>query len=154
MRFGPGVFGSRAFLFLIFTHYLLTAFEQRDCLWILIVTNTFLLWIWLLYCTRRYAERCNKPKMASWLKNSNRKNVWWTTSFVSQAAITLIVNRKSVHCTCLCQFFFKILTRIITSPLKFNPFSQEWSNSNFPCSLTRKITSHSMENLAFHSLLR
>ena len=35
------------------------------------------------------------------------------------------------------------------------PFhSQEWSISNFPCSLTRDITSHSMKNLAFHSLLR
>ena len=31
---------------------------------------------------------------------------------------------------------------------------QKWSMSNFPCSLTRNITSHSMENLAFHSLLR
>ena len=28
------------------------------------------------------------------------------------------------------------------------------TNFNFPCSLTRNITSHSMENLAFHSLLR
>ena len=26
--------------------------------------------------------------------------------------------------------------------------------SNFPCSLTRNITLHTMENLAFHSLLR
>ena len=32
--------------------------------------------------------------------------------------------------------------------------SQEWSISNFPCSLTRNITSHIMKNLAFHSLLR
>ena len=32
--------------------------------------------------------------------------------------------------------------------------SQEWSISNFLCSLTRNFTSHSMENLAFHSLLR
>ena len=31
---------------------------------------------------------------------------------------------------------------------------QEWSISNFSCSLTRNITSHSMKNLAFHSLLR
>ena len=31
---------------------------------------------------------------------------------------------------------------------------QEWSISKFPCSLTRNITSHSMKNLAFHSLLR
>ena len=35
------------------------------------------------------------------------------------------------------------------------PFhSQEWSSSNFPCSLPKTITSHSMKNLAFHSLLR
>ena len=32
--------------------------------------------------------------------------------------------------------------------------SWEWSISNFPCSLTRNIISHSMENLAFRSLLR
>ena len=35
------------------------------------------------------------------------------------------------------------------------PFhSWEWSMSNFSCSLSLNITSHSMENLAFHSLLR
>ena len=35
------------------------------------------------------------------------------------------------------------------------PFhSWEWSISNFSCSLTRNMTSHSMENLSFHSLLR
>ena len=34
------------------------------------------------------------------------------------------------------------------------PFhSQDLSISNFPCKLTRNITSHSMENLAFHSFL-
>ena len=33
-------------------------------------------------------------------------------------------------------------------------YSQEWSSSNFPCCLTRNITSHSMKNLAFHRLLR
>ena len=32
--------------------------------------------------------------------------------------------------------------------------SQEWSSSNFSCSLTSHITSHSTKNLAFHSLLR
>ena len=32
--------------------------------------------------------------------------------------------------------------------------SQEWSISNFPCSPTGNVTSHSMENVAFHSLLR
>ena len=35
-----------------------------------------------------------------------------------------------------------------------NPFTPEWSMSNFSCSLTRNMTSHSKENLAFHSLLR
>ena len=39
--------------------------------------------------------------------------------------------------------------------IQLEPFhSQEWSISNFPRSLTRNITSHSMENLAFHSPLR
>ena len=33
-------------------------------------------------------------------------------------------------------------------------YSQEWSTSNFSCSLTSNITSHGMNNLAFHSLLR
>ena len=31
---------------------------------------------------------------------------------------------------------------------------RQWSMSNFSCSLSRNITSHSMKNLAFHSLLR
>ena len=39
------------------------------------------------------------------------------------------------------------------------PWSHSWPfaqriNFNFPCSLTRNITSHSMNNLAFHILLR
>ena len=39
--------------------------------------------------------------------------------------------------------------------MTFAPFhSQEWSISNFSCSLTRNITSRSIKNLAFHSLLR
>ena len=37
-------------------------------------------------------------------------------------------------------------------PLPFH--SQEWSISIFSCSLSGNITSHSMKNLAFHSLLR
>ena len=40
----------------------------------------------------------------------------------------------------------------------FNPLllirSQEWSMPNFLYSLTRNITSHSMKNLAFHSVFR
>ena len=35
------------------------------------------------------------------------------------------------------------------------PFhSQDWSISNFPCSLTRNITPHGMKNVAVHSALR
>ena len=41
----------------------------------------------------------------------------------------------------------------ITSSFDWAFHSQEWSMSHFPCSLTRNITSHSMKNLAFHSLL-
>ena len=37
------------------------------------------------------------------------------------------------------------------SPQPFH--SQEWSILNFPCSLTRNITPHSMKNVPFHSLL-
>ena len=38
---------------------------------------------------------------------------------------------------------------------QLQPFHyQEWSTSKFPCSLTRNITSHSMENLTFQSVLR
>ena len=43
---------------------------------------------------------------------------------------------------------------LVTQYVKCLTFhSQEWSISNFPCSLTRNITSHSM-NLAFHSAFR
>ena len=43
---------------------------------------------------------------------------------------------------------------LVDNPV-FEPFhSQEWSMPNFSCRLTRNISSHGMENLAFHSLLR
>ena len=45
-----------------------------------------------------------------------------------------------------------LLLQAISPGLLFH--SQEWSTSNFSCSLTRNIPSHSMENLAFHILLR
>ena len=39
--------------------------------------------------------------------------------------------------------------------ISLRPFhSQERSISNFSCSLTSDITSHSMENLAFHKLIQ
>ena len=39
-----------------------------------------------------------------------------------------------------------------SSSLRFNPFTpknREWSSSNFPCSLTRNITSHSMKSFSW-----
>ena len=36
----------------------------------------------------------------------------------------------------------------------FKPFHSQHAMSNFPCSLTRNIASHSMKNFAFRSLLR
>ena len=50
-------------------------------------------------------------------------------------------------------FYFSWHYAAIPFLANFNPF-REWSNLNFPCSLTRNITSHSIRNLAFHSLLR
>ena len=48
------------------------------------------------------------------------------------------------------------MKRCSVAQLTFQPFhSQVWSIWNFPCSLTRNMTSHSMKkNLAFHSLTR
>ena len=46
--------------------------------------------------------------------------------------------------------FFKLKTVKCNLTLSL----QEWPISNFSCSLTRNITSHSMKNLASHSLLR
>ena len=61
--------------------------------------------------------------------------------------------------------FLEINSRVLTNIVPALSFSivicyfltlhsQEWSSSNFSCSLTSHIISHSMENLAFHSLLR
>ena len=44
-----------------------------------------------------------------------------------------------------------VKTKIVPSSQPFH--SQEWSISNFSCSLTKYTTSHSLENVAFHSLL-
>ena len=50
---------------------------------------------------------------------------------------------------------FETETSFKTSFKRVKSFlSHEWSISNFPCSLTRNTTSHSMENLAFHSAHR
>ena len=45
----------------------------------------------------------------------------------------------------------EILHHTVWRTWSFMAHSQECSISNFPCSLTRNITSHSMKNLAFHS---
>ena len=53
----------------------------------------------------------------------------------------------------LAVFIYFFQSKEIGTLKSFNPF-WEWSMSKFPCSLTRNMTSHSMENLTFHSLLR
>ena len=45
-------------------------------------------------------------------------------------------------------------SRIVGLHIIMLVFSQEWSMSNFSCSITRNITSHSIKNLASHHLLR
>ena len=47
----------------------------------------------------------------------------------------------------------EILHHTVWRTWSFMAHSQEWSMSNFLCSLTRTITSHSMENLVFHGSL-
>ena len=67
-----------------------------------------------------------------------------TDVLVARAAV-LVAESSPVIYTWLLQFALCIIKTF---------HSQEWSISNSSCSLTRNITSHSMENLAFHSLLR
>ena len=49
--------------------------------------------------------------------------------------------KQAKHCNCFATLLL---------PFHF----QEWSISNFPCSLIRNTTSHGIKNVAFHSLLR
>ena len=60
---------------------------------------------------------------------------------------------------CVYVKFIKAISLEVHSPFnEVTPLeerhSQKWTISNFPCSLTRNITSHSRKNLAFHSLSR
>ena len=65
---------------------------------------------------------------------------WGTNQIARKALFTCVVYTKKGHTS----FGWWI-----------QPFlSQEWLISNFPCSLTKNTTSHSMKNLACHSLLR
>ena len=49
--------------------------------------------------------------------------------------------------------YFQILVSTFHNQSSHFPLnSQEWSISNFPCSLTRNITPHTVKNMAFHSL--
>ena len=48
----------------------------------------------------------------------------------------------------LCSIFSEVHIEMATIPFH----SQEWSISNFLCSLTRNITSHSVKNLAFQTV--
>ena len=60
---------------------------------------------------------------------------------------TLYLSEENVHARC--STVRRNSPKIKSLCLPFH--SQEWSMSNFPCGLTRNITSHSGENLAFHS---
>ena len=51
------------------------------------------------------------------------------------------------------QWFSEISPDSLLMVRRLACWTQEWSMSHFVCSLTRNITSHSMENLAFHSSL-
>ena len=51
------------------------------------------------------------------------------------------------------RWFYTSNSHYLSYRISLQPFhSQEWSISNFPCILTRNITSHSRKNLAFHHL--
>ena len=65
----------------------------------------------------------------------------WPLSAIAPLTMTIRVPSKNL-------LFVPQRFRTITT------IAWEWSMSKFPCSLTRNMTSHSMENLTFHSLLR
>ena len=54
----------------------------------------------------------------------------------------------------ICKQIDNSTTQLRSFKINLTLHSQKWSISNFSYSLTRNITSHSMKNLAFHSLLR
>ena len=96
------------------------------------------------------------PSPSSWhfFVHKLSDHVWWWS-----------LSCQTVPPWQLCQILgedlkkWKVRTLCIRTSWKQNkqtkPFhSWEWSMSNFSCSPTRNITSHSKENLAFHSLLR
>ena len=55
---------------------------------------------------------------------------------------------------CLAPFFRHVHLILKILKQERTRLIQGWLISSFPCSLTRNITSHSMKNLAFHSLPR
>ena len=89
---------------------------------------------------------------------------WWRSSvpFVLQPIVAVHFIHGVIRCLLGCirtQESCMIgnarnINDIFCTSLRGLPFHcQEWSMSAFPCSLARNITSHSKENLAFHSLL-
>ena len=103
----------------------------------------------LTNCTRRaygrHSDSCSIYVIEAWRGQANER-------------------RGYIKCTnvCLCEMLQisvnsgKVYRSSSRSheQLKLASHSQEWSISNFSCCLTRNITSHSMENLAFPILLR
>ena len=79
----------------------------------------------------------------------------WRVALWSQHGVTV---RRAISAIFVCgrNFYLMLPPRAkLVGRLQLWPFhSQEWSISNFLCSLARNITLHSKENLAFHSLLR
>ena len=88
------------------------------------------------------------------------KSIWELTPKILLFCI-FQVSSVSLACPSALRFvFFSRKRRTLPLPLlphlprsSSSFHSQKWSILNFPCSLTSNITSHSMENMAFHSLL-
>ena len=73
---------------------------------------------------------------------------------MSRQQETKIPNSRSEQGYYGCRWRQRGFSVLRSTDVLLTPHSQEWSFSNFPCSLSRNITSHSVENLAFQSFLR
>ena len=84
----------------------------------------------------------------------------WSNSGINKKKILYCATYGAIHTMKWKQrsmgqplFFLRLkFPSVLPALLPFH--SQEWSTSNFPCSLTSNITSNSWKNSAFHSLLR
>ena len=78
--------------------------------------------------------------------NWNNKDMISSSDMTGAATTPASVSESFIHTVVLWEGYQRP---------QLQPFhSQEWWVSNFPCSLTRNTTLHSMENSAFRSLLR